>query len=636
MQVRIIKMNKGVYEIFLTSNYVSVEAWQKFLFSIARYIGIFKKFKIIVKIELNEVRYFIETSSDLPTTIGDLTEFLFKKIDNFKNLTSKYSFCTMTRVGSNLVHVYDENEIKYSRKLKGAEISIFHIKDQKYISNTYFLFETRTNNIIRKKIFFNLVPQFLSVDFSSYSRFFYEKAPAYLSIQKSLHLLKSDSGNAIFKIDTFPYLRGDYFLNQNNYNFDKHSTVIGASGTGKSKFISLLIDNIANNPSYRSQYKVIVIDPHSALENDIGGILNTTILNFKTIEDSADLFINASEDIIVSSELILSLLKSLINDQYNSKLERVLRYSIHILLTKWQFNFLNLRKLLLDTEYRNLLVRESVDTLPTSVVDFFLNDFTELKTKSYSEAISPIISFIDEMQLLPIFNSNIESNSLFDILKNNFLTIISLDRIKVGEKVYKTVAGLVMQQIFQLVQSFSFDEQIILVIDEVSSIETPVLRKFLSEARKYGLSLILAQQYFNQISEELRSSMFSNIANYYVFRVSKRDASILEENLMIDIAVNNSSDARIKVLTELNDRECIIRLSSMGMILSALKAKTVDYYPNPKKSMVKELKINNLESSKLDLRDISNKSKFKIGNVVGLDELMASQSTSKKGGRKNG
>lgn len=70
----------------------------------------------------------------------------------------------------------------------------------------------------------------------------------------------------------------------------------------------------------------------------------------------------------------------------------------------------------------------------------------------------------------------------------------------------------------------------LVVIDEVSLIENPILNRFLAEARKYNLSLILIQQYFNQISEALRSAIFANVSNFYVFRISKSDAMLLENN----------------------------------------------------------------------------------------------------------
>ena len=72
-----------------------------------------------------------------------------------------------------------------------------------------------------------------------------------------------------------------------------------------------------------------------------------------------------------------------------------------------------------------------------------------------------------------------------------------------GEKVVKTVAGLLIQQIFLLAQANAFNQRVILIIDEVSVVQNPALASILSEARKYNLFVFLTQQYFGQIEEDL-------------------------------------------------------------------------------------------------------------------------------------
>ena len=126
------------------------------------------------------------------------------------------------------------------------------------------------------------------------------------------------------------------------------------------------------------------------------------------------------------------------------------------------------------------LIKELTSTLPESVINFFLTDFNELKTKSYGDAISPIIAFIDEMEMISVFNGNSESENLKSIIKDNFLTIFSLDRTKLGDKVTKTIAGLVMQQLLTIIQRKEIDEHIIFIIDEVAVVENKILSRFLS------------------------------------------------------------------------------------------------------------------------------------------------------------
>ena len=482
------------------------------------------------------------------------------------------------------------------------------------------------NGVIKKyNVIFAIPTSILSADFEGNKRYFYKSSPKYLEINKILHLLNTDSNNALLSVNTFPYLQGNFYLNQNNFSFDKHSIIIGSSGCGKSKFISLLINNINKNESLKQKYKVVVIDPHAALETDIGGI--GKVIDFKSNLDSIDLFINSNDDIVASTELLLDLLKSLIADQYNSKLERILRHSIHLLLTDESFNFRNLRKLILNLEYRNELIKKLKYNLPISVIDFFLSDFNDLKTKSYGEAISPIIGFIDEMEMIPIFNSEQNNENLKNSIHDNFLTLFSLDRTKLGDKVIKTISGLIMQQLLTIIQKQEIDEHIIFIIDEVAVVENPILSRYLSEARKYNLSLILSGQYFNQISDELKNSIFANIINYFIFRVSKLDANVLVDNFDMKIPLDDSRDRKIKLLTELNNRECIVRLDSNGVLLPAFKGITLDYTSIPR---IKRTITNN--NNNINNKDNSNKSKtnFSLNSNVSLKDILISNSTSKK------
>ena len=73
------------------------------------------------------------------------------------------------------------------------------------------------------------------------------------------------------------------------------------------------------------------------------------------------------------------------------------------------------------------------------------------------------------------------------------------------------------------------------------------------------------------------------------FRVSEEDARALEGNLTIELPKelmeeekergNKESELRVKLLTSLNARECLLRLTSDGQIIPGIKARTMDYEP---------------------------------------------------------
>ena len=71
-------------------------------------------------------------------------------------------------------------------------------------------------------------------------------------------------------------------------------------------------------------------------------------------------------------------------DQYNSKLERVLRHSIYLLTKLDKMDFVNLKRLITEVEYRNELIKNK--NLEESTVDFFSVEFNTLRTRFLSRS----------------------------------------------------------------------------------------------------------------------------------------------------------------------------------------------------------------------------------------------------------
>ncbi len=607
------------YEILFNKKYITKEEWWNFITTIANFNGLFKKWRIIMTNNQNNIAYYLQTKCCLPPTINNLTSFLLKPAAVPKYPQELYAYLGYCKIGCNLIDLINYLEIKNKGNVKIVVLDFRKIYEDKVKCKvTYYL---EKNNIIKKyHLVLGLPTCILAVDFGSNKRYFYHSVPKYLEVNKVLNYFNQEENQAVLALDAFPYSQGKYYVHKNNYDFFKHTIILGSSGSGKSKLISLLIKNLYL--SHNSLYKVVVIDPHASLENDIGGL--GQVLDFKTEEDSIDLFINNADNVISTTELLLDLFKTLIADQYNSKLERVLRHTIYLLLTAQSFNFITLRKLLLDLEFRNNLIKEYEDYLPISIIDFFLTDYNDLKTKSFSEAISPLLAFIDEMDLVPVFNQEVKQANLEDVIKNNFLTVFSLDRTKLGSKVTKTIAGLIMEQLLTIMEQRTIDSHIILVIDEVAVVENPILSRYFAEARKYNLSLVLISQYLQQISEELKNSIFANVSNYFIFRVSKLDASLLADNLSIKIPSDDTVTQKIKLLSELENRECLARLSIAGKLMPVFKSTTVDYesIPRLKKSRIANYPVKPPKKTKPD---------FVINTDINLKDILKRNSTSKKG-----
>jgi type IV secretory pathway TraG/TraD family ATPase VirD4 len=66
-----------------------------------------------------------------------------------------------------------------------------------------------------------------------------------------------------------------------------------------------------------------------------------------------------------------------------------------------------------------------------------------------------------------------------------------------------------------------------LYIDEFQSFATDSFATILSEARKYKLSLIMANQYTSQLLETIRDAIFGNIGSIFSFTIGYDDAKVI-------------------------------------------------------------------------------------------------------------
>lgn len=587
------------FEMYLLQDDYDHRRWQSILLGIGQYVGLLRNWSIAVHIENNTVHYYVGANKDIGVLSSNLDGVVLRPIDydqvELPTKSNKESFVQFV-TGGNILDVREKYMIKRGKEMTWALFTIRIFDETRSYCRTELAFKNAGGEFsVSQKVGFILPAHLLAVDFLTNTKYMRHKQPQYLDIQKSLRVLRSDNSRAIFEVDTFPYLPKNYYLPLDAYDFDKHSFIIGASGSGKSKLIGLFVHQLLSSPTGNQKYRVVVIDPHASLEEDLSNIKGSNIIRFRGQDDGAELFAGAGTDISAATELTGTLFKSLLADQHNAKLERVLRFSLYVLMTGQVMSLDNLKRFVTDIDYRAQLVEHVSGYVPENIVRFFGSDFNELRTKFYNESISPIVSLVEEMQMQPsLGEQNDDAASLASVISHNPLTVFSLNKVSMGEKVVKTVAGLLIQQIFLLAQARSFNEKVILIIDEVSIVQNPAIAQILAEARKYNLFVFLTQQYFGQIEKALQDAIFTNVSNYYVFRVSEEDARSLEGNLTIELPKesllsekeigNKENELRVRILTSLNSRECLLRLSVDGQILPCVKARTVDFSPGAKQS----------------------------------------------------
>ena len=119
-------------------------------------------------------------------------------------------------------------------------------------------------------------------------------------------------------------------------------------------------------------------------------------------------------------------------------------------------------------------------------------------------------------------------------MDGNKIFIANLSHGKIGEDNSALLGAMLITKLQQAAMSRidipEFERKdFFLYIDEFQNFSTDSFAVILSEARKYRLSLILAHQYIEQLSDTVKPAIFGNVGTLVVFRVGAEDAEFLEK-----------------------------------------------------------------------------------------------------------
>lgn len=110
-----------------------------------------------------------------------------------------------------------------------------------------------------------------------------------------------------------------------------------------------------------------------------------------------------------------------------------------------------------------------------------------------------------------------------------------------------------------------------LYVDEFQNFATDSFATILSEARKYGLNLTVANQYISQMTDTVRDAVFGNVGTMISFRASADDAPILAKQFEPNFEALD--------ILQMHNRHFIINMVIGGEKVPAFSAKTLELPP---------------------------------------------------------
>lgn len=316
----------------------------------------------------------------------------------------------------------------------------------------------------------------------------------------------------------------------------RHMYVLGKSGTGKSTLLANMIIN-----DLKHDEGIAVIDPHGDLIETILDYIPRHRINDVIYLDPSDpeavVKINLFDSkTMVHRELIASGIVAIFQKMYaNSwgpRLEYILRNTLLTLLSK-NAKLEDVIKMLTNDKYRERVVENLDDEI---LKNFWEKEFNMMPDRQRVEAISPILNKVGQFVTSPmvrhVVNAQHSSIDIEDIMDSGKILLINVSQGKLGEDNASLLGAMLITKIQLAAMNRVYKDEadrkdFYLYIDEFQNFATSSFIKILSEARKYRLNLILANQYMDQIEPEVKNAIFGNAGTMISFILGASDATLM-------------------------------------------------------------------------------------------------------------
>jgi hypothetical protein len=254
-------------------------------------------------------------------------------------------------------------------------------------------------------------------------------------------------------------------------------------------------------------------------------------------------------------------------------------------------------QMLTDREYRQKVIEYIQDDI---VKKFWAIEFADWSEKFDSDAIIPLVNklgqFLADPMLRNIFGQTENKVDIAELMNQGKIILINLSKGKLGEENSSFFGAMFLTKIKQAGMARALipekeRKEVYVYADEFHNIVTETFENLLSEARKYGLAMILAHQYVGQLLPKVQSAVFGNAGTIVVFRVSGEDAVTLEPEM--------APVFKIQDMINLGRREFYTKLLIDGESYDPFSAKTLDVLePNHESYKEKIIQISREKYSK--------------------------------------
>jgi hypothetical protein len=335
-------------------------------------------------------------------------------------------------------------------------------------------------------------------------------------------------------------------------NRQRHTYIIGGSGSGKSEFLKhFILHDIS------CKHGSLVIDPHGDLVKDLSKLSanKAEIIYISPEFGNIHLYpkfnpfeheyhkkspMEKQSFISVKSQELINAFEVVMGTEFSQNMRRIIFNCLQVLLNTEGMNLNDMLKFLRPSTsqpYEKL----AKDHYNENVRLFFAHDFN-LKTLSVTKQ-SVLTRFENAManyHLFQIFDCKKSSFDLKKLLDKGKCILINASQGVLGEHGSKILGSFLVSEITtHALQRASIPAHrrrpLMIYIDECQNFLTERMDKILAEARKYSLHLTLANQFLSQIENtRLRNSILANTNIKCCGHTSAKDMETMSKEMKFD------------------------------------------------------------------------------------------------------
>ena len=198
--------------------------------------------------------------------------------------------------------------------------------------------------------------------------------------------------------------------------------------------------------------------------------------------------------------------------------------------------FIDIPRCFIDPEFVKKKLRYVTDK---TVYDYWTKEFpASQKSNDAGEVTSWFVSkwgpFLSNKMMRNILGQTKSGFNIREIMDNKKILLVNLSKGRTGEMNAKLL-GMIFVMKFQAAAMSRADmpederEDFCLFVDEFQNFATESFESILSEARKYRLNLVLANQFMTQLTDKIREAILGNVGTIMSGRLGVTDAELMEK-----------------------------------------------------------------------------------------------------------